>query len=94
MSTTTLKLPDELKQRVAAAAEVAGLSPHAFMLLAIEEQTRLAEQRRGFIQDALEARAEAHESRKAYSAAEVHRYFGERASGSKPARPRPRTWRR
>src|SRR5690606_29632255 len=42
---TTLKLPQELKERVRSAAQEAGISPHAFMIAAIEQQTRLAEKR-------------------------------------------------
>ena len=45
-SSTTLKLPSELKDRVADAAQASGQSPHAFMVEAIEAQTRLAERRR------------------------------------------------
>jgi predicted transcriptional regulator len=42
MSTTnTLKLPQELKQRIAAAATDAGKSPHAFMVEALAAQTAL-----------------------------------------------------
>ena len=37
MTTTSLKLPDELKQRAVAAAERIGVSPHAFMIHAIEQ---------------------------------------------------------
>lgn len=33
-ATTTLKLPDDLKARIAAAAEQSGKSPHAFMVAA------------------------------------------------------------
>lgn len=32
MSTTSLKLSDDLKQRAVAAAEKIGVSPHAFMV--------------------------------------------------------------
>ena len=35
MSTTTIRLPDELKMRVADAAERAGMTPHGFILEAI-----------------------------------------------------------
>lgn len=47
MSTTTLRMPDELRQRVAAAAKRAGTTPHAFILDEIadkaEQQERHAE---------------------------------------------------
>ena len=35
MATTSLKLPDELKERAAKAAQELGISPHAFMVDAI-----------------------------------------------------------
>lgn len=93
MTTTTLKLPDELRKRVAAAVEGTGQSAHAFMVEAIERQTRLAEQRRDFVEDALVARDEAHRTGLAYPAGEVHRYLQARARGDKAARPQPRKWR-
>ena len=55
MSTTTIRIEDELKARVAAAAESTGKTPHAFMLDAIastveqveidEEFHRIADER-------------------------------------------------
>jgi predicted transcriptional regulator len=94
MTTTTLKLPEELRKRVAAAVEGTGQSAHAFMVEAIERQTRLAELRRGFLADALTAREEAHRSGLGYPAGKVHRYMQARARGEKAARPRSRKWRR
>lgn len=44
-----LELPHEIQRRVAAAAAGEGKSPHAFMLEAIEMQTRFAESRRDFV---------------------------------------------
>ncbi|HQR53076.1 MAG TPA: hypothetical protein PLZ79_07375 [Burkholderiales bacterium] len=94
MATTTLKLPEELRKRVAAAVEGTGQSAHAFMVEAIERQTRLAEQRRSFVADALAAREETRRSGLAYPAGEVHRYMQARARGEKAARPQPRKWRK
>jgi len=48
MSTTTIRLPDELKARVAAAAKQAGTSAHAFILEAIAEKAEQAERRSDF----------------------------------------------
>jgi predicted transcriptional regulator len=94
MTTTTLKLPEELRKRVAAAVEGTGQSAHAFMVEAIERQTRFAEQRRGFVADALAAREDAHRSGVGYPADEVHRYMRARGRGEKAARPEPRKWRK
>ena len=43
MSTTTLRLPDELKARIAEVAKQAGVTPHHFMLEAVAEKTVQAE---------------------------------------------------
>ena len=48
MSTTTIRLPDELKARIAAAAKHAGTTAHGFILEAIAEKTERAERRASF----------------------------------------------
>ncbi len=44
MSTTTIRVDDDLKSRVAAAAELCGQTAHAFMLGAIVSSVEQAEQ--------------------------------------------------
>ena len=89
-TSTTLKLPDELKQRIAEAAAAAGKSPHAFMVEAIELQTQLAERRRAFIKSALVAEQEVAQYGLVYDGDEVLSYLKARLEGRKPARPRKR----
>lgn len=89
-SSTTLKLPPELKDRVAEAAQAAGQSPHAFMVDAIEAQTRLAERRRQFVDSALQAEREVAESGWIYDGDEVLTYLQARISGQPVRRPRRR----
>ena len=48
MSTTTIRLPDELKARIAIAAERAGKTTHSFILEAIAEKAELEELRADF----------------------------------------------
>ncbi len=48
MSTTTIRLPDELKARIAAVAKREGTTPHNFILEAIAEKADLAELRADF----------------------------------------------
>lgn len=48
MSTTTIRLPEDLKARVAQAAEAAGTTPHGFILEAIAEKAELAERQSDF----------------------------------------------
>jgi predicted transcriptional regulator len=91
---TTLKIAADLKRRVVAAAKAANKSPHAFMLEAIEHQTRLDEQRRAFVAEALAARSEALTSGEGFAAADVHRYMAARVRGDRAARPKVRTWRK
>lgn len=55
MSTTTIRLPEDLKTRVAAAAERAGTTAHSFMLEAIAEKADQEERRNDF-QDVAEQR--------------------------------------
>lgn len=54
MSTTTIRLPDALKERVARAAERAGTTAHNFMVEAIAEKAEQDERRAEFLQVANE----------------------------------------
>ena len=48
MSTTTIRLPEDLKARVAQAAAAGGTTAHNFILEAIAEKTALAERQADF----------------------------------------------
>jgi predicted transcriptional regulator len=87
MGTTTLKLPDELKERVADVVDGTGKSAHAFMVEAIEQQTR------SFVADALKAREHALRTGKGYALEDVKRYYTARLSGKQAKRPRLKRWR-
>ena len=93
MTTTSLKLPDELKQRAIAAAEHQGVSPHAFMVEAIARAATAAERRAGFLADARAARDDMLASGKGYDADAVHDYLKARIAGGKPAKPKAKSWR-
>ncbi len=93
MSTTSLKLPDDLKKRTANAAQELGMSPHAFMLSAIEQAATATEQRAQLIANAKSAREQMIESGKGFDADEVHAYLAAKVSGKKAAKPRARAWR-
>jgi predicted transcriptional regulator len=92
MSTTSLKLPDNLKQRAANAAQQLGISPHAFMVSAIEQAATATEQRARLIADARLARSEMIETGKGVDADEVHAYLKAKVSGKKAAKPKARPW--
>ena len=93
MSTTSLKLSDELKQRAVAAARKQGVSPHAFMVQAIEQAAEQAERRAAFMAEAQAARERMLRTGKGYDADEVHAYLKARIAGKKSARPKARSWR-
>lgn len=89
-SSTTLKLPDELRHRIARIAEEAGQSPHAFMVEAIRAQTELAERRRKFVASALDAEREVARFGVVYDGDEVLSYLQSRLTGRPARRPRRR----
>lgn len=93
MSTTSLKLPEEVKQLAAAAAQQHGVTPHAFMVEAIRAAAVAAERRAAFVAEAQAARAEALESGKGFDADDVHAWLRARAQGQSVGRPKARTWR-
>ena len=93
MPATTLKLPPELKIRIKALTEGTGKSPHAFMVDAIEQQTRLAERRKAFVADALNARRHALRGGKAYAFEDVRAYYALLTAGKPAKRPRIKRWR-
>ena len=58
VSTTSLKLPEEVKLQAMTAAKDMGITPHAFMVEAIKQASINAELRRLFIEDSNNARNE------------------------------------
>jgi predicted transcriptional regulator len=93
MSTTSLKLPDDLKQRAIGAAQKQGMSPHAFMVHAIEQAANAAELRSSFVADALTARESMLVSGKGFDADDVHRYLKAKIESKRAAKPKAKSWR-
>lgn len=93
MSTTSLKLPDDLKVRAAAAAKARGVTTHAFMVDAIREVATATEQRARFVADAGAARSRMLKSGKGYAADEVHAYLRAKTAGRAARRPKAGSWR-
>lgn len=85
MSTTTIRLPDDLKARVAEAAEQAGTTPHAFILEAIAEKADLAERRTDFAAVAEQRYSRLVETGRSIPWKDMRGYLESRAAG-KPAR--------
>ena len=93
MSTTSLKLTEALKQRVLVESERKGISPHAFMVGAIEQAALAAEQRAAFIAEAKAAQLEMVRTGQGFDVDEVHAYIAARIAGEDLPRPRARNWR-
>ena len=93
MSTTPLKLPEDVKQLAAAAAKHQGVTPHAFMVDAIRAAATNAERRAQFVADAVASRKEAVKSGKGYAVDEVHAYLQARVQGKSTPKPRAKAWR-
>ena len=87
MSTTTIRLPEALKARVAAVAKRSGTTPHSFILEAIAEKAEERERRSEF-HDLAESRyAEIVASGKAVPWSEMRQYLERRLAGEKPKKP-------
>lgn len=87
MPTTTIRITDELKARVAAAAERAGKTSHSFILEAIAEKAEQAERRSDF-EDVAEKRfADIVASGKTVPWAEMRNYLENRLAGKAVRRP-------
>jgi len=89
-TTTTIRLPEDLKARVAAAAERAGTTPHGFILEAIAEKAEQAERMNDFHDTAEQRYAGIVGSGKTIPWAEMRGYLEQRLAGKKPRRPTPR----
>jgi predicted transcriptional regulator len=90
MPTTTIRLSDELKARVATAAERAGTSPHSFMLEAIAEKAEQEERRRDFDEVAQRRYAKLVASGRSVPWSEMRRYLDDRVAGVEARRPAAR----
>ena len=87
MSTTTIRLPEDLKARVVAAAERAGTTSHSFILDAIAEKAD-QEERRGNFNDVAEKRyADIIASGKTIPWSEMRGYLEDRLAGKAAKRP-------
>jgi predicted transcriptional regulator len=90
MSTTTIRLPDDLKARIARAAERAGTTAHSFILEAIAEKADQEERRSDFNDTADRRYAEIAALGKTIPWNEMRTYLEARLGGRKVTRPRAR----
>ena len=91
---TSIKLPEDLKKRVARVVKGTEQSAHAFMVEAIRQETERAEKRRGMLADAYAARAEFQRSGTGYALAEVKAHYRAKLQGRRTRKPKLRLWRK
>jgi predicted transcriptional regulator len=90
MPTTTIRLPDDLKEKVAVAAERAGQTSHGFILDAIAEKVE-EEQRRADFDELAERRfAAIVASGKTIAWDDMRDYLTSRLAGQPARRPSPK----
>jgi len=90
--TTTLKLPAELKARIALLAEETGRFPHGLMVEALEREVGREERWRDFVNDAQAADRTIDEGAAVYGMKDVHRWLDQLAQDHGAERPKP--WRK
>ena len=83
VSTTSLKLTEEIKLQAANAAKELGMTPHAFMVEAIKQASINAEIRKNFIQQANIAREGVMRNGKVYESDKVFEAMKARIAGKK-----------
>lgn len=89
---TTIRLPENLKARIARAAQRAGKSTHSFILEALAEKAELEEQRAGIDEQASARLVKIVESAKTIPWTDMRHYLEQRLQGKQVPRPiaRPR----
>jgi predicted transcriptional regulator len=87
MSTTTIRLPENLKARVAAAAKRSGTTTHGFILEAIAEKAAQDELRAAFDAEAEERYARIVAKGETIPWQEMRGYLEERLAGKEVKRP-------
>lgn len=85
--TTTIRLPEELKARLAKLAAHEGVSTHGLILDAIAEKTEELEQRRSFYAEAEARYARVLDTGKAITWEDMNAYLDARIAGEPAPRP-------
>ena len=88
-TTTSLKLPDALKEKISTLAHGVAQTPHAYMVEAIAEKVARDEKRRSFLEDAKRSKEEVERTGEVYEYDAVARWVRAIAAGRKARKPRP-----
>jgi len=90
--TTTLKLSEKLKARIARLAKATGRTAHSLMIEALEREVTREERMKAFVREALAANADVEAGGAVYRAEDDHAWLDRLAHDPKAARPQP--WRK
>ena len=85
----SLRVPEEVKKRVAKLAKRQDMTPHGFMLDAIQEKVEMEEARLAFHAEAERRLARMKKTGVGIPAEAVFEYLQRRAAGHKATRPKP-----
>ena len=88
-SPTTLKVPDDLRARLAEQAQAEGKSTHAYMLDALREKADRTDRYREYLSAGAAALREYERTGIAYAMEDVEKYILGIGTGKKPRRPKP-----
>lgn len=86
----SLRVPDDIKERVSELAAKTDSSPHAFMVDAIREKVEAEEARLAFLEEAEARLARMKASGAGIAAADAFAYLDRKLTGAKPRKPRAR----
>lgn len=87
--TTSLKLPGELKEKIAKLAQGVAQTPHAYMVEAIAQKVERDQKRQDFIRAALKSQEQFKRTGIAYRHDDVWDYVMKLAKGQKARKPKP-----
>lgn len=86
----SLRVPEDVKKRIARLADAQETTAHAFMLAAIRDKVEAEEAREAFHAEGRRRLARMKKSGTSIPAADVFDYLDARGKGRRPARPTPR----
>ena len=86
----SLRVPEEVKNRIAKLAKQQDVTPHGYMLEAIREKVELEEAQLAFRAEAERRLARMKKTGVGIPAEDVFEYLQQRAAGRKAKRPKPR----
>ena len=92
MTTTPLKLPDDIKSKAVSAAKGLGSSRHVFMVETMPQAAKTAKQREDFVAEARATRKSMLKTGTGLDTDEVHAYLRQCVAGKSATVPKAPPW--